>query len=281
MDLMTIGAFASRTRLSPKALRLYDQLGLLPPAHTDPANGYRFYSDDQVERARLVGLLRRLDMPLDVIAGIVAKPSAEAADAVGHYWAQVESVIADRKVLVSYIQARLTGGDMSSYDVQIRTVPERKLLTIGRHLYLPETAAFFGDAFARLRAAAPGLTGVTGYPFLVFYGDVSDDSDGPLELCRPVSEDTDPRAVAATADVQLRTESGHDEAFIRLAKKDMAWPAMQPAVDALERWLTEQRREAAGPLRQVLIADQRTAAPETPVCDLSVPLASRTSAPAR
>src|SRR5580700_2125648 len=267
MDLMTIGAFASRTRLSPKALRLYDQLGLLPPAHTDPANGYRFYSDDQVERARLVGLLRRLDMPLDVIAGIVAKPSAEAADAVGHYWAQVESVIADRKVLVSYIQARLTGDDMSSYDVQIRTVPERKLLTIGRHLYLPETAAFFGDAFARLRAAAPGLTGVAGYPFLVFYGDVS--------------EDTDPRAVAAMADVQLRTESGHDEAFIRLAKKDMAWPAMQPAVDALERWLTEQRREAAGPLRQVLIADQRTAAPETPVCDLSVPLASRTSAPAR
>ncbi len=30
-------------------------------------------------------------------------------------------------------------------------------------------------------------------------------------------------------------------------------------------------REPAGPLRQVLIADQRTAAPDTPVCDLSVP----------
>jgi len=31
-------------------------------------------------------------------------------------------------------------------------------------------------------------------------------------------------------------------------------------------------REPAGALRQVLIADQRTAAPGTPVCDLSVPL---------
>jgi PPM family protein phosphatase len=31
MDLMTIGEFAARTRLSPKALRRYDRLGLLPP----------------------------------------------------------------------------------------------------------------------------------------------------------------------------------------------------------------------------------------------------------
>jgi DNA-binding transcriptional MerR regulator len=52
MDLMTIGAFAERTRLSPKALRLYDRLGLLPPARTDPVSGYRFYSEGQVAGAR-------------------------------------------------------------------------------------------------------------------------------------------------------------------------------------------------------------------------------------
>jgi protein phosphatase len=55
MDLMTIGEFAGRTRLSPKALRLYDRLGLLPPVRTDPASGYRFYGEDQVDRARLIG----------------------------------------------------------------------------------------------------------------------------------------------------------------------------------------------------------------------------------
>ena len=41
---------------------------------------------------------------------------------------------------------------------------------------------------------------------------------------------------------------------------------------SLEAWMRGQRREPAGPLRQVLIADQRTAAPDTLVCDLSVPL---------
>jgi DNA-binding transcriptional MerR regulator len=272
VELMTIGAFAGRTRLSPKALRLYDRLGLLSPARADPVSGYRFYSEDQVAGARLVALLRHLDMPLAVIADVAGKPPAEAAQAVAGYWAGVETVMADRRALVSYIQATLTGADMPTYDIQTRTIPQRTLLSISRHLHANETDAFFGDAFARLRSAAPGMEGIAGCPFLVFYGEVSDDSDGPMELCRPVASDgtADPAAVAA--DVQRRVEPAHDEAFIRIAMKDMGWPALAPAVDALEAWVRERRREPAGALRQVLIADQRTATPDTQVCDLSVPL---------
>ena len=272
MDLMTIGAFAERTRLSPRALRLYDRLGLLPPVRTDPVSGYRFYSEDHVASARLVALLRRLGMPLPAIADIAAKPPGEAAEAVGSFWAGVESVMADRRVLVSYIQAKLTGADMARYDVQTRIIPERTLLSISRHLHADETDAFFADAFARLRSAGPGVEGIAGCPFLVFYGEVSDDSDGPMELCRPVTPGSTADPAAAMADAQLRVEPAHDEVFIRLAMKDMGWPALAPAVDTLEAWMREQRREPAGALRQVLIADQRTATPDTPVCDLSVPL---------
>jgi MerR family regulatory protein len=41
MDLMTIGEFARLSRLSPKALRIYDDSGLLAPARVDPASGCR------------------------------------------------------------------------------------------------------------------------------------------------------------------------------------------------------------------------------------------------
>jgi DNA-binding transcriptional MerR regulator len=272
MDLMTIGAFACRTRLSPKALRLYDRLGLLLPVRTDPASGYRFYSEDQVATAQLVALLRRIDMPLPVIADIAARPRGEAAKAVGEYWAVIESVMADRRELASYIQAKLTGGEMPTYDIQTRTIPERKLVSINSHLYANETDAFFDEAFARLRSAAPGVEGIAGCPFLVFYGEVSDDSDGPMELCRPVAHSTIGDSAPVVADVQLRVEPAHEEVFIRLAMKDIGWPAMAPAVDAIEAWAREQRREPAGPLRQVLIADQRSATPDTLVCDLTVPL---------
>jgi DNA-binding transcriptional MerR regulator len=266
MDLMTIGAFAERTRLSAKALRLYDRLGLVRPARTDPASGYRFYSEDQVDGARLVALLRRLGMPLPVIADVVVKPPGEAAEVIGGYWAEVESATAERRVLVSYIQARLQGGDMARYDIQTRTIPGRTLVAVTRHVHANEAGPFFSDAFARLRAAGPGIEGIAGCPFVVYYGEVSDDSDGPVELCRPVA------AGPADPDLPARTEPSHEEVFIRVAMKDTGWPALAPAADALEAWIRERRRAPAGALRQVLIADQRTAGPDTAVCDLSVPL---------
>src|SRR5450759_1239444 len=90
MTYMTIGEFAELTRLSPKALRLYDRLGLLVPARVDAGTGYSLYARDPVEAARLVGLLRRLDMPLAVIATVLAADDAGAARAVSEYWQQAE-----------------------------------------------------------------------------------------------------------------------------------------------------------------------------------------------
>ena len=39
--LLTIGEFAPATHLSVKALRHYDEVGLLQPADVDQASGYR------------------------------------------------------------------------------------------------------------------------------------------------------------------------------------------------------------------------------------------------
>ena len=44
VKLLTIGEFARESRLSPKALRLYDQLGLLRPCRVDEWTGYRYYA---------------------------------------------------------------------------------------------------------------------------------------------------------------------------------------------------------------------------------------------
>jgi len=50
---LPIGVFARRSRLSAKALRLYDEMGLLVPADVDPENGYRRYRESQLATARL------------------------------------------------------------------------------------------------------------------------------------------------------------------------------------------------------------------------------------
>lgn len=272
MNSMSIGAFAERTRLSAKALRLYDHLRLVVPAHVDPSTGYRFYGEDQVELAELVGLLRRVDMPLAVIAELLTKPPEQAADLVAQFWSEVESATVERRALVAYIEERLKGAEMPNYEVKTRQIPNRRLLAISRHLLAHETDAFFDDAFSRLRAVGPGLEGIEGCPFLVFYGEVSADSDGPMELCRPLAAETEVDQSALVGGMQLRQEPAHEEAFVRLTLKEADSTAMLRAIDALKSWAGSAHRVPGGALRQVLFADQRTAGPDDPVFDLSIPL---------
>jgi len=108
MEWLTIGAFARACRLSPKALRLYDELELLRPARVDPDSGYRYYTPGQLDRARLVAWLRRLGMPLARIRTVCALPPAAAAGEIRAYWAQVEAETAVRRDLAAFLVDELT-----------------------------------------------------------------------------------------------------------------------------------------------------------------------------
>ncbi|MDN0194250.1 MerR family transcriptional regulator [Streptomyces sp. S.PNR 29] len=103
MGLLTIGAFAKASRLSPKALRLYDELGLLTPARVDPVTGYRRYAPEQLDQARLVAWLRRLGMPLARIQHVCTLEAGPAAQEIRAFWAQVEADTAARRDLATFL----------------------------------------------------------------------------------------------------------------------------------------------------------------------------------
>ncbi|MFF8243354.1 MerR family DNA-binding transcriptional regulator [Streptomyces griseus] len=107
-ELATIGEFARLSRLSAKALRRYDELGLLRPALVDPVNGYRYYDPAQAEGARLVAWLRRIGMPLSRIGRVVALDAGAAAVEIRAYWARVEAETAARRDLAMYLVDHLS-----------------------------------------------------------------------------------------------------------------------------------------------------------------------------
>lgn len=77
-DLLSIGAFSMVAGLSITALRHYDDVGLLRPASTDPATGYRRYRSAQIGQARLICALRAIDLPIDVVRQVVADQGGQA-----------------------------------------------------------------------------------------------------------------------------------------------------------------------------------------------------------
>ena len=268
---MTTGEFSRRSQLSLKALRLYERLGLLRPVAVDPGNGYRRYHESQLYTARLIIMLRLLDMPLSEVGRVVSASGAEAAELIDAYWGSAERrFTAQRQVMASLRPGvAVSGMPAPELPVRERDVAEQTVLTEQRHVYVGQLA-WIREAAARLTATAARCGGVTGERFVIFHGIVTADSDGPVEVCVPVRHPPeDP------AELAWRVEAGHREAFIPVARAHFEIPAILSIYDQLARWVSAPGRRQAGAPREVYRPDAEPlfAAADQQICDVAMPFA--------
>ncbi|MDW5316982.1 hypothetical protein [Rhizobium sp. PL01] len=64
-------ASASPHSFLPKLCGSMPSMGLLVPAHVDPATGFRYYLMEQLPRARLIAKLRRIGLSVVRVAQMV------------------------------------------------------------------------------------------------------------------------------------------------------------------------------------------------------------------
>ena len=250
MNEISIGEFARRSRLSLKALRLYDERGVLVPARVDQASGYRYYDTAQLDQARLVVMLRELQLPLKAVKQLLACDPADAATRIAEHWSDVEAAHDARRDLADYLVSRLSGKRPVMYEVATREIPERSLLCLKRNVDEQGQWAFGKEFIGIWRARPlPLMEGRAGASFCIWWSHPTADGDGLIEWCRPVP----PAEAAALAErypeLTLRTEPAHTEAFVTLPSWGGSQSAVahwQLAIESLGAWSQEQEREHAG-----------------------------------
>lgn len=89
--LLPIGRFSRLSGLSIRALRHYDDAGLLPPAAIDPETGYRRYRPDQLSRARQIRRLRDLEVGLDEMPRVLDADAPAQARLLAAHRARLEA----------------------------------------------------------------------------------------------------------------------------------------------------------------------------------------------
>lgn len=271
--LLSIGAFARRSRLSIKALRLYDRTGLLTPAEVDPVTGYRRYRESQLLRARLIVMMRRAEIPLAQVAEIVAAPAADGAGLLAAYWADSERRFAVRREMVRRLRSSLLSGALtaSPFEIRERDVPAQVVLTEKRSLRITELKAWLPATMGRLAETADRHGGLGGDVLVIYHGEVNEDSDGPVEVCAPVA-----RSARLAPGAAVRLEAAHREAYVRISRAQLEFPQILSAFDAVGQWIAGSGRCQAGPPREVYLtgADVAAAAPGDPVCDVAFPVAA-------
>ncbi|MGW1895121.1 MerR family transcriptional regulator [Streptomyces sp. NPDC002004] len=128
-ELLTIGRFARRCRLSVKQLRHYDEMGLLAPARVDAGSGYRYYAPEQARDALTIALLREMDLPLAVIArALAAEPESRARILCAERDRLAERIRRDQTRLE--MLERLAEGGLPGYEVTMGREPERRLAVV-------------------------------------------------------------------------------------------------------------------------------------------------------
>jgi DNA-binding transcriptional MerR regulator len=230
-DLIPIGQFATASRLSPKALRLYDENGLLRPARVDPDSGYRYYRAEQLRTATTIRLLRACGMPLAEIRAFLAAPSEVALET---YERSLADELVERRRILRYLRKRLREAPM--FEVQTKRMEELRFASRTKRVRVAELDPFIERSIGELRQEHEA----TGAPFTLYHGEVNEDSDGPVEVCLPAKDGE-------------KTLPAVEVAYTVAAGPDAQFPEILGAYDAVARWATEHGRELDGSPREIYV----------------------------
>jgi len=243
-DLLTAGRFSELSLLSAKALRIYADNGLLPPARVDPHNGYRYYESAQVQTGWLIALLRGSGMPLEQVALVVHGDQEGALATINAYELSLDHKMTASKFLLSRARRHYGGNDMS--EVTTTLEPDGPVLTVLRRFHVAEIDSVIADAIVELHqaAAAAGLT-VQGDPFGIFHAPIDTESDGPLEIGIP----TDALA-RVQGDVRSYRLAGGRFASRSVVGPETDWPAILGCYDEVCSWIDESGHIRVGPPRE-------------------------------
>jgi effector-binding domain-containing protein len=250
-DLLPIGRFAKATRLSIKALRHYDELGLLRPALVDPSSGYRYYRPAQANQAEAIRILRSLEMPLEEIGELLAEGGGElAAKRLRLHRERLEARLAEHRRMLAFLERLLDREDVMPYEVTVRELPAQPVAATRTTTTLREISSAIRAGMVAVEAELE-RRGIepAGPPLVVYHADqvLDEDTSAPIEVCWPVA------APLAAAGEVYGTELAGGPAAVTVHRGPYA--EIGPAYHTVSGWIADHGHELAGGPREVYLND--------------------------
>jgi DNA-binding transcriptional MerR regulator len=250
-DLLSIGTFASMTRLSMKALRLYDELGILQPHHIDPQSGYRFYGVDQLPSARMIRNLRDIEMPLATIRRVLAAMPVSQAQVELLVRAYLETRARQleliRGLAQQFTQQLKPEANTMNLEVTVREIPVQQIISITRHHKVDGLSKQIDQDIGALFSLANDCGArPTGAPFGIYHGAISEQEDGPIETCLAFEGTVDRRG-----EIEVRQLQGGKAACVILRGEQCHYPELLGGYDAAADWIQKNGYEMTQPPREI------------------------------
>ena len=133
--MFKIGDFSKLSQVSVKALRYYDQIGLLKPAGVDELSGYRYYTAGQLPRLNRILALKDLGFSLEQIINLMKQevPTSELRGMLKLKQAEVARTVQAEQERLARVESRLRQleeGNSKVYDVVLKRVEPMHVASI-------------------------------------------------------------------------------------------------------------------------------------------------------
>jgi len=182
-----ISDFSKITNLTLKALRYYDEEGMLAPAYRNEQNSYRFYNEKDFEKAQLIALLRDLDFSISEIKEVLAH--CEDPEDLSYYLEEkkvlIEGKIIREKALIHKIALQMkerNREDVSmSYRVEVKEIAPVIVASIRYKGKYSEVGTYIGKIYKAVKNNSAGA------PFNCYY-DAEFKEEADIELCVPTTK---------------------------------------------------------------------------------------------
>lgn len=137
--MLKIGDFSKLTHVSVRMLRYYDNQGLLKPAVTDPATGYRMYSARQVPELQKIILLRDLDFGVGETKELLENwNKSYLIQRLQDKITDIEEIILTEKKRIENIYTAITHIEADKFDqyynVTIKSIPSYPVISLRRNV---------------------------------------------------------------------------------------------------------------------------------------------------
>ena len=153
--MLSIGRFARLTGLTVKALRHYDELGLLRPAHVDGWTGYRWYEPSQVREAVAVRRLRSLRVPLDEVAVLIRFDDESLREALAVHRARLEGELVETRQVLTELDALIEGKEQLvtelTLDLPLVDEPAGRYAVAANRVRVDEMTTYVPETITRVR----------------------------------------------------------------------------------------------------------------------------------
>lgn len=241
--MLRIGDFARLGRVTVKALRHYDEEGLLHPAEVDRASGYRFYTPDQLITLSRILQLKDLGFPLNEIRALIEEPGRLGQALAARRGELAASIEADRERLARLDAIRNTLEDASGPAIVVK--PVEPVLALTARAMVEPGSDEIQELFEKLeREAARAKARADASPFLLFHDGVALADRMDVEVCVPLRE--------RGADLKTAREV-QGAATAGALVYGGAYRQTPHLFTRLARWIDANGGEIGGPLREVYL----------------------------